>query len=91
MLLSVFAKLNPPHVPKFYNAKIWLLETTVKQRPLAFLNFEHWGNQIRLHQCYFSAVNTCVAHGIPSLFHILTSFVHIAPIRMLTTRLCRGS
>ena len=38
-----------------------------------------------------AAVNTRVfAHGTPSLFHILTSFVRIGPISTLTNRPCHG-
>ena len=38
----------------------------------------------------FSAVNARVTHWIHSLFHILTSFVHIGPINLLTNRPCHG-
>ena len=38
-----------------------------------------------------AVVNTRVfAHGIPSLFHILTSFVRKGPISTLTNRPCHG-
>ena len=69
-----------------------IIETTVKQRPLAFIlfDFQYWES---LHQCYFSAVNTYYVRppgtrDTYSLFHILTSFVRVGPISMLTNRGC---
>ena len=57
-----------------------ITETTIEQLPLAFIlfDFQHWDNPASFHWCYF----WCRKHlhytlGIPSLFHILASFVHI--------------
>ena len=70
-----------------------IAKTIAKQRPFAFIlfDFKHWGSRLRLHQCYFSAINTCITHGITNLFHILTSFMHVGPISMLTNRSRHGT
>ena len=54
-----------------------------------YFNF-HWEIWLRLHQCYFKAINTRVTHGIPNLFHVPSSFMHIGRISLLTTRPCHG-
>ena len=65
-----------------------------KTAPISHFWFaSHWESPsfIDIH-AIFSAINTRDAslHGIPSLFHIPTSFMHIGPISLLTNRPCHG-
>ena len=67
-----------------------IIETTVKQHPLAFLWFDfHWetpgsvGSSKHAH-------HRETGYPVCSTFHILISFVHISPISMLTNRPCHG-
>ena len=81
---------NVRQSPKQHSA---ITETRNNQRSFVFISFEF---QQRIAQASFasaifsSAVTTRVTHGIPSLFHILTSLVHIGPLSLLTNRPCHG-
>ena len=70
-----------------------ITETTAKQHPLAIIwCILHWESPSFVGIASFCAINTRDAslHGISILFHILTSFMHIAPISLLTNRPCHG-
>ena len=92
-LLSVSDILYTPHMPKFYmptfgnhrnNSKtvpisIYLIQIPTANSPGCIYT-----------SAIFSAVNpSCVTtHGIPSLFHILSSFVHVGHISMPQAPTC---
>ena len=86
-LLSGFAKLYTPHMPKCYmptfgNCRNNSISSDIQQP---------WDSQgFVCISVIFSTVNARVTRGIPSLFHIITSFVHVVPISMLNNSPCHG-
>ena len=68
---------------KFYMPTLINHRNNSKQRPLAFILYEFQAGEACL-SAIFSMVNTYAIQDT-RLFHILTSFVHVGPLDMLTT------
>ena len=86
-MLSVFVKLYSPHIQIFYITTSAITETTVKQRSFPFI-CSSLTLRSGVSEVLFLA--RLSAHASPSLFHILTSFVHTSPITLFTNRPCHG-
>ena len=92
-LLSIFGKSYTPHMSKFYMQTFGNCRNKSETAPISlyFVRLSTLGKPGFVYiSVIFSAVNTCVTHGIPSLFHVLTNFVHVGPISMFTNRPCHG-
>ena len=97
-LLSVFAILYTPHMPKFYmatcgnhrnNSRTALISLFFKR--LSTPGKPGFAAALFLVRLTTASQHHVVTRGIRSLFHILTTnFVHVGPISMLTNRPWHG-
>ena len=95
-LLSGFAILCTPHIPKFHMATFGNAQSNNKTTSISLyfrlstLGKPGFASALFLAGYTPASQHHVVTRGRRNLFHILTSFVLIGPISMLTNRLCHG-
>ena len=92
-LLSVFAMLHTPHMPKLCMPTFGNRRNNSKTAPISLYCVRLPSLRQPEFVCIsasFRALNTCVTYWITSLFHIWTIFVHVGPTSMLINRPSHG-